>query len=462
MYKLFIDDTLFYSPEIAENGYALSSAVLKQALNKVDTLTFTMPPTHPMYDEIYKFKSEVILFRDTTCIFVGRIIDMTRNMYNMVTVYCESILGMLNDIIYHHDSWQNFIPEIVQTPGAYPVETQSPSDPDQQSVFAGFEADFSPADYADTVLENSRSTNTSILRYHPNRMYSFDLNAYPTGMDANRKVDIRNYYFPKPAYAHLSELISEYGGYLIISSYVGADYLVDPEAEKIIHTYVDEETGEELFEYTQITANIDWRQNGTGSSGNQTIQFANNLIDFVESSNSSNLFTALHPTAPYSNIYETLDTSAAYRMSLIGYEASDVNSRRGDYVPNPTLINDYGYIVRNVEYDDVVNSAYELYLKIKRDQDYQSPGIFNISFSIKAIDLNVVDSTLDALQAGYFASFLSTPHGINQNILCSADTIDLLDPTKSTYTFGAAIESITANLNSVQSKNTSKFNRTGQ
>ena len=123
MYKLFIDDRLFYSPEIAENGYALSSAVLKQALNKVDTLTFTMPPTHPMYDEIYKFKSEVILFRDTTCIFVGRIIDMTRNMYNMVTVYCESILGMLNDIIYHHDSWQSFIPEIVQTPGAYPVET---------------------------------------------------------------------------------------------------------------------------------------------------------------------------------------------------------------------------------------------------------------------------------------------------------------------------------------------------
>jgi len=99
MYTISCDGNLLYSPLLSDGGYTVLSPKLTLELNKAGSLTFTLPPTNPMYDSISKLTSVITVDQDGETIWRGRELNYTRDFYNRKAEYCEGELAMLNDSI---------------------------------------------------------------------------------------------------------------------------------------------------------------------------------------------------------------------------------------------------------------------------------------------------------------------------------------------------------------------------
>lgn len=99
MYTIYIDDNLLYSPNLAEEGYAVTAATVTTEINKAGSLEFTMPPSNPRYNDVNLLASVVSVQDDGTEIFRGRPIDISRDFYNNRKVHCEGWLACLLDSV---------------------------------------------------------------------------------------------------------------------------------------------------------------------------------------------------------------------------------------------------------------------------------------------------------------------------------------------------------------------------
>lgn len=87
MYIIKVDGDVFYDPSDPEK--MLISPQLRQKVDGAGSLTFTIPPQHPMYDSINKMRSIVTVESDGEEIFRGRALDESTDYYNQREVYCE-------------------------------------------------------------------------------------------------------------------------------------------------------------------------------------------------------------------------------------------------------------------------------------------------------------------------------------------------------------------------------------
>lgn len=87
-----------YSPR----GSKIVHGEIKQAVNSIHELEFSIPLDHTMYQKIVQFKSiiEVVNLRDNEIEFVGRVLTMTNEMSTngfVQKVVCEDFLSYLHD-----------------------------------------------------------------------------------------------------------------------------------------------------------------------------------------------------------------------------------------------------------------------------------------------------------------------------------------------------------------------------
>lgn len=99
MYTIYIDGALLYSPNLAEDGYAVTGPKVKLALNAVSSLECIIPPTNPLYNGISKLKSVVKVYDGDTRIFRGRVVDDEKDFYNRKKITVQGELAYLNDSI---------------------------------------------------------------------------------------------------------------------------------------------------------------------------------------------------------------------------------------------------------------------------------------------------------------------------------------------------------------------------
>ncbi len=99
MYTIYVDGSLLYAPNLAEDGYAVTTPKVKLTLNSADTLECTIPTTNPMYGQISKLKSVVKVYDGTARIFRGRVIDDETDFYNQKKIMVQGELAYLNDSI---------------------------------------------------------------------------------------------------------------------------------------------------------------------------------------------------------------------------------------------------------------------------------------------------------------------------------------------------------------------------
>lgn len=110
MYKIWCDRRLIYFPPMIDGGCIVYNATLSMALNKVSTLTFTIPEEGVGYDLIQKLTSVITVYYGDVKVFHGRCMDITKDFRNQKKFHCEGALGFLNDSIVRPYSFSTDTP----------------------------------------------------------------------------------------------------------------------------------------------------------------------------------------------------------------------------------------------------------------------------------------------------------------------------------------------------------------
>lgn len=99
MYTIYVDGSLLYAPNLADDGYAVMTPKVKLKLNSASSLSCVIPPANPTYNEISKLKSVVKVYDGNRRIFRGRVIDDEKDFYSRKSIMAQGELAYLNDSI---------------------------------------------------------------------------------------------------------------------------------------------------------------------------------------------------------------------------------------------------------------------------------------------------------------------------------------------------------------------------
>jgi hypothetical protein len=97
MYRVLCDSYVLYDPRLPE--LFVFEPELTQKKNEPGELTFKIPKEHPNFGVPEKLKSRIKVYRDDTLIWVGRVIEDERDLYENRKVVVEGALALLLDSI---------------------------------------------------------------------------------------------------------------------------------------------------------------------------------------------------------------------------------------------------------------------------------------------------------------------------------------------------------------------------
>lgn len=174
----------------------------------------------------------------------------------------------------------------------------------------------------------------------------------------------------------------------------------------------------------------------------QRIEFGENLLDFMRTNSAETIATAIIPLGA---TIEDTDQKLTIESVNNGL----------DYVYDQTAVNTYGWIFKVVEFDDVTDPAN----LITKARAYLSESINqNVTIELTAVDLSLLDKSIDSFDLGDYIDIESKPHGVREELLLQKQTINLLKPDSDTITLGYSYSTFTdrslanANNNATLSK----------
>ena len=173
----------------------------------------------------------------------------------------------------------------------------------------------------------------------------------------------------------------------------------------------------------------------------QKIEFGSNLQNYTKTVKANDIATAIIPLG--ATIDDGDSETTDYRLTI-----ASVNDGL-DYVYNETGVALYGWIFKVVSWDDIT-SEFELKRKA---YEYLNENIGQQNtISLNAVDLHLLDPTIESINVGEYVRVISTPHDTDITLLCSGQTIDLLKPENDSFTLGHTFTTI-SELNSEILKN---------
>ena len=92
MYEILLDGKSLYYPGDSLN--AVTEAKITEALNDSGYMDILVPPTNPLYGNIYERKSEIEVRKDSFVIWKGEVVDISENMKK------EKMLYVVGDMSY--------------------------------------------------------------------------------------------------------------------------------------------------------------------------------------------------------------------------------------------------------------------------------------------------------------------------------------------------------------------------
>lgn len=163
----------------------------------------------------------------------------------------------------------------------------------------------------------------------------------------------------------------------------------------------------------------------------QPIQFGRNLLDFDESADCADIVTVCIPLG-------TMQTDA--QGTPIGrVNITSVTEGGVEYVTDAAAGALYGNIWRAIIWEDVADPAQ---LKTLGEQYLAEHKAASTTITISAVDLHSINVNAEAISLGDKVRVISEPHGLDDYFQCNKIHIDLLDPARSEYTFGAVLKTI--------------------
>lgn len=171
---------------------------------------------------------------------------------------------------------------------------------------------------------------------------------------------------------------------------------------------------------TSTETGIQWLST-YGATTSQVIQFGQNLLDFSEHIDASEVFTAVRAFGKEIN---------GTRISLSGNDG---------FVVDNNAVSVFGRIERTVFFDEIeTESALR-----QAATDYLRTGIqAAMSLSLTAVDMHLLDKNTERIRLGDSTRVVSVPHLIDAFFLCIKIVYDFSHPKNTRYTFGGTQRTI--------------------
>lgn len=184
---------------------------------------------------------------------------------------------------------------------------------------------------------------------------------------------------------------------------------------------------------------LDWVDDFTDDVGQivslQTIEFGENLKDITVENDASNTYSVVIPLGA------EIENEDGTKSKLTIESVNDGL----DYLVNEAALNKYGWIVAPIEnttWDDVTEPSN---LKTKGQNLLNQQGIMlKSTLELNAIDLNVVDGSIDSFEMYQYIRVQSTPHNVSQTYLLTKKETPLTQPENMTITLGETKDTLTS------------------
>lgn len=171
---------------------------------------------------------------------------------------------------------------------------------------------------------------------------------------------------------------------------------------------------------------INWYES-LGYQSSQVIEFGENLLDFARSQASTDLATRIIP-------YGAKNEETGERVTI-----ESVNGDL-DFIEDTDAVALRGVIARPVYWDDVTEPAN---LLTKAQQYLATSKMIITTLELSAVDLSVLDYSIDTFQVGDTIQVKSKPHGVDDSFLLRERTYNLLDPAQDKVVLGKDLTTLT-------------------
>lgn len=359
-----------------------TSAKLEQSANEVDTLTFTIAPSHPLYGtmEAMSASHEVRLMDDGVELFRGRIRDDGQDMDTCTDFTCESQLSYLCD-------------SKVRPYGTYADTPAEGDEPQWTTIAPGTQRE-----YAEWLISQGNT-------------YAGGEKSFSIGADELPLSSITRSSTQWPTtWGELTEKVIDALGCRVRARSIRNRRLIDLLTE--------------------------------GRACSQVIRFSENLTDFATTRDLSDVVTAISPvgkrTVTDADGHETTEEFGIDDMP--DGPCADGFSKSGDRILSEDGVRRWGVIEDRRTYDDV-STVDGLISSVCTDLT-ESTSVVE-SMTIGAVDLHAIDSSIEPIRLLDMVRVVSPPHGVDQLIECIGVTIDVLDPSGTSYRLGTDLPTLT-------------------
>lgn len=388
-YKVYADGKLFYAPG-DDDSTTLIAPTLTREVNAAGSFEATVPPCNALVNSLSKLKTTIEVQQDGETIWRGRVLEDEKDFYNRRKIYCAGELSYLSDSV---------IPTFfhaktyVYSKFAY-----------ENTTISAFLAGCLAVHNALTDSEKHFQLGNVTVTGSSEKITFGDGNTYGTTWDV-----INN------------QLIDTYGGYLVVRYEDGTRYL------------------DYLADLTDTSA--------------QTIEFGENLLDFVDNTTAADTYTRLIPLGDYT---EWAGESTNRRLTIALVDKED-KPKEQLYVRDEAAEKLFG-VITHVELFDGVTDHNELYTKAKA---LLAENIYlSATYTVSAVDLKDTGADVERIKFGSKVRVISKPHNVDMEVLCTALTEPLAQPEKKTYTLGKTVKTMTDRSVAVHKESSTTVNAT--
>lgn len=173
----------------------------------------------------------------------------------------------------------------------------------------------------------------------------------------------------------------------------------------------------------------------------QKIEFGSNLKNYTKTVKADDIATAIIPLGH--EVDDGDDDTENPKLTI-----ASVNNNV-DYVYNSEGVALYGWIFKVVSWDDVTEASN---LKTKAEAYLDSAIKQNITIELNAIDLHLLDHSIESFNVCDYIHVISEPHNFDSTLLCNKQTFDLLKPENDSIVLGYTYSTFTEISSKVSSE----------
>lgn len=159
----------------------------------------------------------------------------------------------------------------------------------------------------------------------------------------------------------------------------------------------------------------------------QKIEFGENLLDFSRSGVNTDLATVLYP-------YGAKDEVTGKRVTIETVNSGNL------YIQDDEAVARYGTIAVPVFWDDVTQPKN---LLTKARKELNTRKLIVTTLELSAVDLSTQDIDIDSLKVGDNVQVCSLPHGLDDTLLLSSRTYELLEFGQDRVVLGKELATLT-------------------